>query len=432
MCVISIHHHRVKGGLICSVKLILVLWALLGLGIAQASELALSLDEAEALVLKDNPGVIALQSQGLALKEASVAAEQLPDPKLRMGAVALPLDSFDISQEPMTQLQLGVQQHFPRKAVRLLRRQALDQQADALQAMATNKNLQSLLMVREAYLDVFHWQQAGQIVAETTDVFSHLRDIARDYFASGQAQQHDVYRAELELSRIRDRLTRLVNREQQARAELSIWLADQAYRPLNQEWPDLESVDSAASELDFEQHPRMMALRLQQAAAGTAVEEARQAYKPDLTVDLTYGQRSGRNFDGSHRDDFISLMFTMDLPFFTGNRQDKKLASTLHQAESLDYRYQDELREMESELRASLSSLELQQERLRLYETHLLPEARNNAEATTESYQSAVADFTTLMRALITEYELKLAYLEARIEEQKTLARLAYLSGEVA
>ena len=38
---------------------------------------------------------------------------QLPDPKLKIGVMNLPLDSFERDQEAMTQLQLGLQQAFP-------------------------------------------------------------------------------------------------------------------------------------------------------------------------------------------------------------------------------------------------------------------------------------------------------------------------------
>ena len=50
----------------------------------------LTLERAEELALASDPGVRAVEANRLALEEKSVAAEQLPDPLLKMGLVALP------------------------------------------------------------------------------------------------------------------------------------------------------------------------------------------------------------------------------------------------------------------------------------------------------------------------------------------------------
>ena len=57
----------------------------------------------------------------------------------------------------------------------------------------------------------------------------------------------------------------------------------------------------------------------------------------------------------------------------------------------------------------------------------MLPQAEFNAEAAFEAYQDAVDDLTTLMRARIGEYELKLSHAALRADEIITRARLLYL-----
>ena len=49
-----------------------------------------------------------------------------------------------------------------------------------------------------------------------------------------------------------------------------------------------------------------------------------------------------------------------------------------------------------------------------------------------EAYQDAVDDLTTLMRARIGEYELKLDHANLRADEIMTRARLLYLQGEAS
>ena len=48
------------------------------------------------------------------------------------------------------------------------------------------------------------------------------------------------------------------------------------------------------------------------------------------------------------------------------------------------------------------------------------------------AFQDAVDDLTTLMRARINEYELKLSHAALRADEVITRARLLYLQGETS
>jgi len=69
-------------------------------------------------------------------------------------------------------------------------------------------------------------------------------------------------------------------------------------------------------------------------------------------------------------------------------------------------------------------------ERLNLYEQRLLPDAEFNAAAAFTAYQAAVDDLATLLRARITEFELRLDFVQLQAESLRLQARLAYLQGE--
>ena len=79
-----------------------------------------------------------------------------------------------------------------------------------------------------------------------------------------------------------------------------------------------------------------------------------------------------------------------------------------------------------------LATLRRQQERLLGFEEALLPDAEANAESAYSAYQAALGDLTALMRARITEYELRVEYAALQAETLKTFARLKYLQGETS
>jgi outer membrane protein TolC len=180
----------------------------------------------------------------------------------------------------------------------------------------------------------------------------------------------------------------------------------------------------------LDNHPRIQALQQGVIAAETGVELAREKYKPGFSVDLTYGGRGGRNPNGAPRPDLLSMMVMIDVPLFTGKRQDRLVAASVAESSAAAYQRDDVYRQMKSQAEMHAATLRRERERIRLFEETLLPEAAFNADATFEAYQAAVEDLTTLMRARITEYELDLEFVRLQADMRKTQARLAYLSGD--
>ncbi len=125
-------------------------------GIAVSSNLAasaLSLKVVEELALASDPGVQSVESNRLALEEMSIAAGQLPDPLLKMGLVSLPTDTFNLGQEAMTQVQVGMIQKFPRGNSRSLRSEQIGMKSQGLNELARDQELRILLQVREQFLE---------------------------------------------------------------------------------------------------------------------------------------------------------------------------------------------------------------------------------------------------------------------------------------
>lgn len=74
----------------------------------------LTLEAAIAQAIASDPWLNGSRYREDALTSESISASTLPDPKVSLMAANFPTDSFDINQEPMTQLTVGVSQMFPR------------------------------------------------------------------------------------------------------------------------------------------------------------------------------------------------------------------------------------------------------------------------------------------------------------------------------
>lgn len=392
----------------------------------------LTLSEAEQLALDADFVVKQYNARAKSLDEIAIAEEQLPDPKAKFGVMNIPVDSFDRSQEPMTQLQFGVQQSFPRGDTLHYKRLRTENMSDVDTAKAFEQEKKVLRSLRNNYLDLFLNVKIESILQENRTLFTQLLDITQRQYAVGRDNQHDVLRAQLELALIDDRIAEIVGAKEIAIAELSKWIGnDSAQRPLPETFPELStfvSKEEIISNLNY--HPMIQMEDAVVNAKEKNIKIAEEQYKPGWMLDLTYGQRSGNNLDGSSRDDFASAMVMVDLPLFTDKRQDKRLSASKLEHQASQFARTDRLLELKRQAEKEYANWVRLGKRLELYETRALVDAEQNSESTLKAYQNDLTDFTTLMRARLTELNTQLDMLKIRVDRAKSQANLLYYARE--
>ena len=391
---------------------------------------ALTLGEAERLALRADPLVESNKATARSFDEESIAEGTLPDPRLKLGAVNLPVDSFDLDQEPMTQLVVGIQQNFPRGDSLELMQQQSKWQANAALARAENVRRTVLKDVRETYLNLYYEIAAKQIVRETRELFSKLVKITESNYAAGRVNQQDVVLADLELSRLDDRATKIQSGEEVYRAQLEQWIGEPAWGMFESSFPKLPSLpESVDLNQVIAQHPVIVAQTANVETSRKKTELARQDYSPGWSASLDYGFRSGNNADGSERADFASALVSLDIPIFTSNRQDRKVAASEQKTSAAMYVKDDELRKLKLMYEKDRHMWERLGERETLYKKSLLASAKNNTVVSLHAYQSGVSEFNTLMRAQITELDVRLEDLRIRVDRAAAQARMLYITG---
>lgn len=402
------------------------------LSLADTEESLLTLKEAEQIALETDSLTQSFNASAEALNQQSIADSQLSDPKLKVGAMNYPVDTFNRGQEPMTQLQIGVQQMFPRGRTLEYRGNKTEALSDVESARAHDQQLSVQRSVRNAYLDLYLQVQSTHILAEHERLFIQLLDITQKHYAVGRDNQHDVLRAQLELSLLQDKLVELEGMEHVAVAELAKWISyEKASQSLPDEQPKLAALPPLITITEsLFQHPLILVHDSMIEANKQQVEIAKEQYKPGWMLDVTYGGRTGNNFDGSNRSDFFSAMVLVDIPLFTGKRQDKRVAASKQRHIAAKFTRTDRLRELRRMTERKYARWKQLRERYELYESRTQIEAAQNTEATLKAYQSDVTDFTTLMRARLTELSTQLAMVRLRVEQAKVQADLLYFAGD--
>ena len=392
----------------------------------------LTLAEAEQIALDSDFIVKQYNTSAESLDEVAIAEEQLPDPKAKFGIMNIPVNSFDRSQEPMTQLQFGVQQAFPRGDTLHYKRLRTEDMADVDKAKALDQEKKVLRSVRNSYLDLYLNIKTESILQQNRALFTQLLDITQRQYAVGRDNQHDVLRAQLELALIDDRIAEIAGAKDIAQAELSKWIGnDSAQKPLPEEFPKISSFTSVGEIIsNLKDHPLIKMEDAIVNAKEKSIKIAEEQYKPGWMLDLTYGQRSGSNTDGSSRDDFASAMVMVDMPLFTDKRQDKRLMASKMEHTASQYARNDRLLELKRQVEKEYANWERLGNRFELYEKRAVIDAEQNSESTLKAYQNDLTDFTTLMRARLTELNTRLDMLKIRVDRAKSQVNLLYYTRE--
>ena len=388
----------------------------------------LTLDQAIALTRDSETVSRAFEYRALGFTEESVAAGGLPDPKLKLGAMNFPTDTFDRDQEPMTQLQIGVIQAFPRGDSRAIKSKIKGSNASKSHLMAKNALLTATRDASENWLELFYWLQAEKIVTQSRRWFNQLVGVTESRYRVGSATQQDVVQSELELERLEDRLEGIRIKQDMARSDLARWVGQQAsLKSLPEKLSPLHA--PAVSDSMLISHPVIQASDIEISKKTDSVELSRQSYKPGFAIDVTYGDRSGQNPDGSDRANFISGMVLMDIPLFTSKRQDKKLASSQQQLEASKQDRETAVRKLSSKLQRAQSSLRILDRQISLYSDRLVPQSNSHAELALKAYENSRVEFDSVMRARIAELDTRLKAIRLQVDRAQTIAMLNYLAG---
>jgi len=390
----------------------------------------LTMQEAEELALYDEPGQNSLRLRAGALRDEAVAGGQLPDPTMRIGMANFPIQSGGFTTEGMTQAQLGIRQVFPGGDTRELTTRKFRTLADEMSYKADSRGRDVLTAVRLAWLETHYWREAHQVAIESRPFFADLATITTSLYSVGRKSQQDVLRAELELSRLDDRIINMGKQHLRSRAALSEWVGTEAERAVTTklpEWTAIPPLEVMRKELRV--HPAMLAADAKVGASYVGVDLAEQKYKPDWALDLGYGYRDGYLSDGQPRSDFVSLSVTVDLPFFRSNRQDKSVGAALGQRRAADQSREELLRRLNSQLDAEYVRWQDLGRRLELYEESILGVSASNASAALAAYQSDTGDFADAMRGYVDDLDTRLEYMRLQVERAQSYAVLANLGG---
>ncbi len=376
--------------------------------------------------LEKNPGGEAARRRVEASRRRVPQARSLPDPTLSVGWMG-DIKPFGVMRDdPSSYRSVGAMQEIPFPGKLKLRGQIADREAEAAWWEYEAVRRRVLAEVKLAYFDYFYAHKALEITIKDKDLLEKLAKIAEARYQVGKGLQQDVLKAQVEISRLRQRMTVLEQQQRTAQARLNTLLLRDPEEPLpapaklekSELVYPLEGLYQLARDNDTGLRREQRLIERSQ----LAVNLARKQYYPDLGVGYMYQNRP-------LLPDMNGFTFTVNLPVFYKTKQREGVSEATEELVSAERSKDDRLTALTLEVKQQYLSAKASEELVQLYSQAVVPQSSLALESALSAYQVGSVDFLTVMESFSTVLNYEIDYYRELTNYQSALARLEPLVG---
>jgi outer membrane protein TolC len=386
---------------------------------AQESSLKLQTLVEEALLR--NPDIQAASRRWEASQAIIPQVQSLPDPNLLLGYQRMPM------LEPLEGPVYGFSQKFPFPGKLGLKGEVAARYADRIEQMYYATRLNVISRLKRHYWDLHFIHKSIEIVEKNKLLLMQFEKTANARYSVGRTAQQDVFRAQVELSRVLDRLAVLEQQKESLHAAINRILNRPPIGPLGtpeeihltpipHDLPELARRAEAFS-------PILLASAKSVAQGEDSVSLARKEYFPDFNLSAL-GTRNDRINENGYQ-----IMFGIQIPLFYQTKQregvNQAVADLSRAREDLTATRQDLLFQVKDAFERAQRATRL----VKIVGKAIIPQATLALQSAQAGYSVDKVDFLTLLNNLLTLQENELELHGEMVQHEKSVARLEELTG---
>ena len=383
----------------------------------------LSFTDALARADQDAPSIAARAARVDATRSTAIAADRLSDPKLEVKLQDFPVtgpDAGRFNSDNFTIGIVGISQEFPNIAKRRARAARATADIGAADADAAAERRRVRIAAGMAWIELYYAERRLVILDLLGQRLTDLATTAPARLASGSARPAEAIEPQRLKAELADRRSDRVAEIAGARAKLTRWTGDPDPQVTGPP-PDL-SLDGARLRAGLATLPALQVKDALVGQAGADLRLAQATKNPDWEVSGSIGNREPRF------GNFVSLGIKIDLPLFSGKRQNPIIAAKASEMARARLDRADAERELIAALDGDLADHRMHHERFERGQTTLLPLARQRAELDRASYAAGRIDLGTALQSAIAlaETEIDLLDREADVVRDGVRITLTY------
>jgi len=409
----------------------LSLWlggVLVAASVSAAHAAEFSLQQTLAAAVHYSAELSANRNQSNALNAMADSARQLPDPKLKFGIENVPVqgsNSHRFTREGMTMQRIGIMQDYvsedkrDRKAETILAQSA----SSVAKAEVIRATLQRSAV--QAWLDLALSQKvltaAQKLVAETERQIG----VQKATVASGSSPASSVMDIRMTLLDMQDKVI-LAQRDVTLAQTRLLQLTGEQIDNARGSLPRYQRLpaDPAVLEQSVGLHPEVIEAAREADVAKARSAQSAVAAKPNVGVEVYYAHRA------DDYDDMAGVMFTVDLPMFKSQRQDKDLAADMSRSMEANDQLALAKRERVALVRTLVAQYQAAQTLWQRQQEEILPLQRQRLSLIEAQYRSGQSTLSDLLNARRTLLDTELTANSAEKSVAETWAAIRYLTPQ--
>jgi outer membrane protein TolC len=382
--------------------------------------------------ISNNPELKASDARWQMFENRIAQARSLDDPMLMLGIQnGMVRAPFNFSKDSMTQKVIGISQQLPFWGKRALKGELAAKEAESYKWTVDERKLELRRMVKESWYQLYFIDKSLLIVDKNIRILDDFITLAETKYSVGQGVQQDVFKAQVERSKMFDMRITLEQQRKSQQANLNALLYRPADTPVGR-IPDaeLEPLSLTAEQLRntaYENRPLLKGYQALIEKGNAGLKLAKKEFYPDFNVSLEYMQRDpAMEQDGL---DMYSLGLTFNLPV----QRERRRAAVAESGSEIRMAG-EELNSVKNGINSGVSDLlaqlELRRKLAELYKTGIIPQAEQSLESATIGYRVNKVDFLTLLDSRVTLFNYEREYYDSIADYQMKRAQLEALVGK--
>ncbi|PIR65666.1 MAG: hypothetical protein COW11_00035 [Candidatus Omnitrophica bacterium CG12_big_fil_rev_8_21_14_0_65_43_15] len=393
------------------------------------SESVETIEELIQEALQNNPYIQVALNEWKAAEYKIRSVKGLPDPMVKYGHFGESVETRVGPQENV----FGASQKIPFPGKLGLKGKSQGKHAEMLKEKYEAAKREVIKNVKFVYYDIFWVDKAIQTTEGEKAILESLEKVAQRRYESNVTPQQDVIKAQVELSRLIDKLLLL----RQNRKSLVAKLNSILNRAQDSELRSITDADPSGFKYEISQlHEIAKGSRQELIAANLDIERAeyekslaRMDYLPDFTFGVDYIQvGSGETTMPNDGQDAWMGTVAVNIPIWFDklNAQTKEKKAQLEAARK---NYENVGNNVSYEVEDLYFKILTYKDIISLYKTALIPQSEQAFDAAKTGYETGKVDFLNWLDAERILLQTRLAYYKAIADYQKSIAYLERVVG---
>jgi outer membrane protein TolC len=403
-------------------------WVLFAVSVSVANAAEFSLQQTLLAAENYSAELSANRNQSDALSSMADSARQLPDPKLKFGIENVPVqgsNSHRFTREGMTMQRISVMQEYVSEDKRDRKAETILAQSASSEAKAEVIRTTLQKTTAQAWLDLALSQKVLTTAQKLVDETERQVGVQKATVASGSSPASSVVDIRMSLLGMEDKVT-LAQRDVALAQTRLLQLTGKQIDKTSGTLPRYQRLpaDPALLEQNIGQHPEVIEAAREADVAKARSAQSAVAAKPNVGVEVFYAHRA------DDYDDMAGVMFTVDLPMFKSQRQDKDLAADMSRSMEANDQLALANRERVALVRTLVAQYQAAQTLWLRQQDEILPLQRQRLSLVEAQYRSGQSTLSDLLNARRTLLDTELTAHSAEKNVAETWAAIRYLTPQ--